>query len=69
MNLDELSNVSINNNTYKDYLEYYSLLSANLCRKTSHSEINKQYCIKKMNYRKDILAAYPDQNNGVDKWC
>jgi len=50
MNLDELSDKPTNNNNYKDYLEYYSLLGANLCQKTLPAEINKQYRFKKMNY-------------------
>ena len=45
------------------------MLSTNLCHKTLPAEINKQYYNKKMQYQKDILAAHPDQNNGVDKGC
>ena len=57
----------MNNSNFEDYLGYYSLIGMDLDRKSSLSDIYKQCRIKKSNHRKDILAAHPDQNNGVDK--
>ena len=67
INLDELPDKPANNSNFEDYLGYYSLIGADLDRKSSPSGICKQCRIKKSNYRKDILAAHPDQNNGIDK--
>ena len=67
INLDKLPDKPVNNSNFEDYLGYYSLIGVDLDRKSSPSDIYKQCRIKKSNYRKDILAAHPDQNNGIDK--
>ena len=67
--MEELPDKPANNSNLEDYLGCYALLGVNLCRKTSPAEINKHYRIKKMQFRKDILAAHPDHNNGEDKGC
>ena len=44
-----------------------ALLGVNSCRMASPAEINKRCRSKKMQHRKDILVAHPDQNNGEGK--
>ena len=69
VNLEQKPYLISNNNNFGDYLGFYALLSEKANRTSSPEEINNFYCMKKTNYRKEMLAVHLDQNDDIDKGC
>ena len=67
VNLEDLPDRPASSNNFEDYLGFYNLLGNSLNRKSTPDEIEQMLRSKKSKFRKDTLAAHPDQNNGVDK--
>ena len=52
---------------FEDYLGYYNTLGNGMCRSSTNDDLMKAYEKCRQAYCKELLAAHPDKNNGVDK--